>query len=952
MYVMFLKFIKINQRCFFGFILFLCIFFRVLYCQMMHVKSIFVFRFHFCNCIRAPLLIIYTGIIVAFNKSCIFKVEAFEASIVVPPFVESSSACDAKEAYFPSLENLFCFGSKMSTLQGTSLDQLLPELPELGELNIPTASTIQVTTYFNDRFPTDSALREDLSSFVAQLESAKQHLNSKITSAIHAHRHDTTETKNLANATNSSVVDLRVTLSSLTLAANAAQADLSAALEPAAAPNLALTNVTNTLNALQALTLLDTAVHKIETAAEKADLSTLAKDASTLSTVTEAMNTLEKLPLNAASRLRRLPSLRARATVARETLRATVLNAFKRHSDAVSLASDVPENTHETAIATLSAACKVAHSMGPDVRAEVIGAFVRRRRTTFSAAFSATDEDGLSTTERRLSWLRRELRTHWARLGGERTDRGWGRVFPEEWPVARRLSDGILAETREWIVSTLNAGADNDVAGMVSALKKVKEFEIELDRRFGLTDNNVQQKESFIGILSDCFTPFLQTLVKHEDEHLGSVVAELVREETWKCEDGTVLRSATELFLEIKKSMRTCASLDIRQTFFSVHRVFRKHMSAYASALTKRLSSARNAKPPPESNSTTNKPMDVLAYTLTIIAGIINTGEYCKTTTEQLEESMQKTVDKVYVDEIDFSKERDHFATVSAKGIQVIVLLVGDDIEQDLKTVSQRQWSTCAEVGDTSKYVGSIGRKLGAVAKQMNDQLSKQHFRFFLEKQAGAFMERLQSHLYKAEGVNNFGAQQLLLDISTLRSNIVGLPSSVHAATSATFVKFVNREMSRVEAVLKVILSPPESCVDTYIALMPGGSADDLQQVFQIKGLSRAEAAPLVLDYCRRMGPAQRLRPATRAAAASTNSQVALSNTSLEGSQALHRNDQEKADISDAQSGAVDSMRNIFGRWMDTGISDKLGQVSSQLESTTDRLKKEAVAARWSLFGK
>lgn len=850
---------------------------------------------------------------------------------------------------------------------GANSDPALPELPELGELNIPTASSIQVTAYLNDRFPTESALHDDLASFISQLQAAKQHLGLELASAIRTHRRDTIVTSNLANATNESVVDLRTTLSSLTTAATAAQTDLSSALAPANAPNTALTNVTNTVNALQALTALDTAVRTIETAAAKADLSVLARDNSPLSTVTEAMDVLQKLPSNAASRLRWLPALRARATVARETLRAAVLNAFKRHSDSVSLATEVNPKVHETAVEALSTACKVAHSMGPDVRAEIIGAFVRRRRATFSASFSAADDEGLSSTERRLAWLRRELRSHWARLGGERVDRGWGRVFPSEWPVARRLCDGILAEIREWIVTTLNSGADNDVAGMVGALKKVKEYESELDRRFGLTDNVDNQKESFVGVLSDCFIPFLQTFVKHEDEHLGSVVGELVREETWKCEDGTVLRSATELFLEIKKSMRTCASLDIRQTLFSLHRIFRKHMSGYASALMKRISSERNAKPVVSEGSAswTKQKMETIGESLTLIGGIVNTGEYCKTTTEQLEESMRKTVERVYMNEIDFGKERERFATVSAKGIQTIVFLVEDDIEQDLRTVSQRQWSTCAEVGDTSKYVLNIGQKLSFIAKCMSEQLSKQHFRFLLEKQASALVDRLRNHLYKSEGVNSVGAQQLLLDVSTLRGIVVGLPASVHAATATTFVKFVNREMSKIEAILKVMLSPMESCVDTYIALLPQGSAEDLQKVLQIRGVTRAAAAPLVLDYCRRMGPGQRLKP-TASGEAPNSSQGTPTGKSLNEGRPSHGQDtgndsgrsvSEGGDGGEssvegqsdgAQSGAVDSMRNLFGRLMDTS----LGQVSSQFESTTDRLKKEAAAARWSLFGK
>lgn len=830
----------------------------------------------------------------------------------------------------------------------------LQDLEELTALAIPSSSPVQVAAYLNERFPSDDGLPEKLNGFATQLKNAETRVDAVLTAVIRAHRHDTDLTKRDVSETDEALSELREKLSQLTDAATKAHTNLDAALAPAIPVFTALCNVTRASQTADSLIVLDSAVHALEGAARTADLRSLSQDVSPFVNADSALATLDSLPGGAVSRLRGLPALRARATVARESLRAAVLNAFKLQSDAVSHAGDTSTEAHEEAVQSLRAACTVAGAMGPDVRAEVIGAFVRRRRASLCAAFTA-DDSGLNATERRFTWIRRELRTHWARLGGERVDRGWGRVFPEEWGVARRVADGLIAECRDAVSGALDKGADRNVDAMVVALGKAKEFELELNRRFGARDES-----SFVGAVSDCFGPWMGAYVSHEDDQLAAILSELVRDETWRCEDGTVLKSATELFLMIKKSMRTCAALDTRQPLFSLHRVFRKHLASYAGILVRALPGVRG-----NALADSSKPSDFDEKLLKACA-IIDTAHYCSTTTEQLEESLRKSIEEAFAPDINMSTERERFGTVSARGVQSVVALVEEDVEVELKTVSECNWAAWTGVGDASKYVVKVGKKLTDVVKKTHDRLSKQHFRFFLEKMAAAFISRFRYHLYRCERLNNYAAQQILLDVTTLRGVIVGLPASVHAATATTFVKFVNREMGKLEAVLKVILAPLKSCVDTYVALVTEGSADDLQRVLGMRGLKRAEAAPLVLEYSRRIGPSQRLKPAVQrneiAVSRSENS-VATDTAGRESGTGSLFNDIDKMATAtgavldpSSSANAVDSMRNLFGRlgssFIDTNISDRLGQVSSQFESTTDRLKKEAAAARWSFFGK
>lgn len=117
--------------------------------------------------------------------------------------------------------------------------------------------------------------------------------------------------------------------------------------------------------------------------------------------------------------------------------------------------------------------------------------------------------------------------------------------------------------------------------------------------------------------------------------------------------------------------------------------------------------------------------------------------------------------------------------------------------------------------------------------------------------------------LRQSGGIYSISAQQLLLDVVSLRGILVGFPSSVHADTATTFVMLLNRDIGRVGAILKVILAPVPAFMDTYVVLVfDYCSAPDLQRVLDIRELKRADAAPLLLDYFWRIAPSQRLRAA------------------------------------------------------------------------------------------
>lgn len=93
----------------------------------------------------------------------------------------------------------------------------------------------------------------------------------------------------------------------------------------------------------------------------------------------------------------------------------------------------------------------------------------------------------------------------------------------------------------------------------------------------------------------------------------------------------------------------------------------------------------------------------------------------------------------------------------------------------------------------------------------------------------------------------------MLLDTHAVKTLLLEVPSlGGQASTPAGYTKYVAREMSKAEHLLKVILSPMEAIADTYRALLPEGSGADFQRILDLKGVKRTDSQPLIDRFTNR----------------------------------------------------------------------------------------------------
>lgn len=867
-------------------------------------------------------------------------------------------------------------------------------------LNLPDGH-IDVVQCINRQFPDEASLTSGVDAYMTKIRAKIAAIDNELADLVRVHSAGEAQAEMHVVASIDAVHALSTRLDALKEAARAACEVTERSIAPAKPYYVAISNVRSTEDALEALVALAEGTDKLELAAQAASLDLVARDPGLFERINNSLALFAELqhggqPLKGPG-VKHVPVLRVRVKRATELLRQAINSEFRLLSETVtrSVAStgSKPTEAEADAVSRLQVACNVANGIGEDTRAEVTGGYIRGRMAAYRNGFDS-DTDRLGSIERRTGWLRRELRSNWASLGGELLDRGWGAVFPPSWDVPWKLSFAMMDDIRGWLSTTLDSDAETDVVGLVAALSHAKEFEIELDRRFRRYETTASaesagrtagESRSFAGYISKCFSPHMGAYVTQEDESLAITFRSLLAKETWTAVDDEVLKSATELFLAIKKSMHTCAALDVQQSMFSLYKVFQKHLAAYATELVRRVPAVGDEV---QAKVATTKEDPApgrpsLARRIDVACSLITTAEYCSVTVDQLEKLLRETIDEAFAEAVVLEKERDRFVTISASAARSLVANVQFELVVSLSALAETDWSKWEDVGDASDCIADVQRKLAATVPALSAKMNRPHVRFFLERLAASVLPDYVDILYACEAVNSTAAQQLLLDTASLKDHMLRAPALANMPAPPTYAKLVEREIGKGEAMLKVVLTPVDKCVETYQSLIPGGSAGDLQRILEIKGLQRAQAAPLVLEYSRSASPEQGLLQnavprGTRftggsghvrakshsavlgvggiAGEGQANASVRRTNLSTDSinlngtSQPSESGAGANQGVTAAEAG-VESMRALFrglghswGSLNQAGIADRLGQTADRINesfgSTTELVKK------------
>ncbi|XP_077578879.1 vacuolar protein sorting-associated protein 53 homolog isoform X2 [Stigmatopora nigra] len=378
----------------------------------------------------------------------------------------------------------------------------------------------------------------------------------------------------------------------------------------------------------------------------------------------------------------------------------------------------------------------------------------------------------------------------------------------------------------------------------------------------------------FHGIVSKCFEPHLYVYIESQDKNLGELIDRFVADfralgppKVATDEGGAVLPSCADLFVYYKKCMVQCSQLSTGEPMIALTTIFQKFLREYAwkilsgnlpkstsnsGVLT--ISSLLKEK---ETSETAKFTIDELC----LICSILSTAEYCLATTQQLEEKLKEKVDKILVERINLTGEMDTFSTVISNSIQLLVQDLDAACDPALTAMSKMPWQNVEHVGDQSPYVTSIIMHIKQNVPIIRDNLAstRKYFTQFCIKFTNTFIPKFINHLFRCKPISTVGAEQLLLDTHSLKTVLLDLPSigsQVLRKAPASYTKIVVKGMTRAEMILKVVMAPHEPSVvfvDNYIKLLADGNPETFQKILDMKGLKRGEQSSMLELFRQRL---------------------------------------------------------------------------------------------------
>ncbi|XP_073159047.1 vacuolar protein sorting-associated protein 53 A [Henckelia pumila] len=732
--------------------------------------------------------------------------------------------------------------------------------------------------YINQMFPTEASL-SGVDPLMQKIHSEIRRVDAEILAAVRQQSNSGSKAREELAAATHAVQELIGKIREIKTKAEQSETMVQEICRDIKKLDFAKKHITTTITALHRLTMLVSAVEQLQVMASKRQYKEAAAQLEAVNQLCGHFDAYRDVP--------KITELREKFKSIKQILKSHVFSDFSSLGT-----GKETEETH--LLQQLSDACLVVDALEPSVREELVKNFCSRELTSYQQIFEGAELAKLDKTERRYAWIKRRLRTN---------EEIW-KLFPSSWHVPYLLCIQFCKLTRTQIVEIFNNLKEKpEVGAILVALQRTLEFEEELAEKFGggsrsreSESDNVEDKGesnnqivsdirkkyekklaahhgsesedqdghkdlsipgagfNFQGIISSCFEPYLTVYVELEERTLMEHLEKLIQEETWETEEGSqtnILSSSMQVFLIIRRTLKRCSALTKKQTLFNLIKVFERVLKAYATKLFAKLPKGGTGIVAAATGmdgqiKTSDRDERVICY-------IVNTAEYCHKTSGELAENVCKIVDPVFVDKIDMSEVQDEFSAVITKALITLVHGIETKFDVEMAAMTRVPWGTLESVGDQSEYVNNINTILTASIPVLGNLLSPIYFQFFLDKLASSLGPRFYFNIFKCKQISETGAQQMLLDTQAVKTILLDVPSlGKKTSVAAGYSKFVSREMSKAEALLKVILSPTDSVADTYCALLPEGTPSEFQRILDLKGLKRTDQQTILDDYNKR----------------------------------------------------------------------------------------------------
>ncbi|GAB1310219.1 Vacuolar protein sorting-associated protein 53 [Madurella fahalii] len=504
-------------------------------------------------------------------------------------------------------------------------------------------------------------------------------------------------------------------------------------------------------------------------------------------------------------------------------------------------------------------ACLVMDALGEHTKMRLVTWYVNTELREYRQVFRGNDEAGsLDNIGRRYAWFKRMLKTH---------EEEHAMIFPPQWRVNETLAmafcDGTRDDFRVILEKSMRRTDGNriDVNLLLSCLQETMDFEQSLERRFASeprasidtlssADDRIQ---NFNGSISVAFEPYLSLWVESQDKAFAAMIPKYKTQPLLPADEEfspqSVIPSAIELFHSYKLTLSQCAKLSTGERLLDLTGILAKYLDEYAQQVLLTYLQRGGPQGPPI--------QDIIL--------VLNTADFWRTNTDQLEENIKKRIDPDMGSRVDLSSQSDAFMVVASAAVLALVSKVELDCEGAWREMKNTNWSRMESVSDHSSYVGELLKHINSRAEEILPLVIKSQY-------ARAFCDNLVEHLattyittiVQCRPVCEVGAEQMLLDKYVLTKSLENLMSFHHNGSSsqttttatttqptapAGFIKRVNQSMTRIDPLLKTLQvrpSPPEGLVQAYLIHIGDRSETNFRKILELKGVRKQDQPHLL----------------------------------------------------------------------------------------------------------
>ena len=535
----------------------------------------------------------------------------------------------------------------------------------------------------------------------------------------------------------------------------------------------------------------------------------------------------------------------------------------------------------------MAEACAVIDCMGDEAIHKIRDRFIEKEMDIYAFLFKRGGEEAkLRRIERRYVWIRQRL---------DEKAVIFQEVFPKHWCVPQELCVSFCLRTRADLDYELQATAGNiEIPVLTAALQRTIDAEKFLTQAMAHTKTSNYQ---FNGMILGCFAAHMGLFVTNEDDLMARAVNQPFTEDMWHDDPnllrvGMVLPTADDIFVFIKESLRRTVKVNQHQILIDMAAVWRKHLIRYSQQCLALLPS------PPATPPQFRR-----------VCIVINTADYCLTTSQGLGEEVATRSDKT-IEEVNFESVGEAFSSLNSTAILQIVAGLEKQLAPAMLDFASGAFAqplagssagSDGEAQDESSYVGLMRRSVQDVIVNCAQVLPQQFLRFLLDKIAAVTVPKYTQSLYRLKRLSDLSISQLRLDCIALEKLFLQLPLHGNAerfpqSMLTNYVKLIRREFDRMNRALKFMQTSPEvgnAIVDVYyeVILPEDRSVSNFTRLIELKGMRREDCRTWISMLTKKGVPESTKRDQLRVDPSTTSTATVASSISAAFGGAQKRSD-------------------------------------------------------------